>query len=158
MRILGYKSNMARTLVMDDDRLVARVAARMLRRMGHCVDVVRDGRDAVRAHSNAKDIGRPYDIIIMDLTVSGGMGGREATALIRKRDGEVRILAASGFHADGAMCAPEKYGFTASLTKPFLVDGLRAALRCLLRGWKSLPQSREELFDMEAAACASYRP
>ena len=57
--------------------------------------------------------------MIFDLTIPGGMGGKQATEIIRKNNIQVPIIVASGYSDDPIMANPQKYGFTASISKPF---------------------------------------
>jgi signal transduction histidine kinase/CheY-like chemotaxis protein len=112
----------AKVLFMDDEDAVCRVARAILQHAGHNVTVVHDGAAAVEAFREARDADRPYDLVILDLTVPGGMGGREAVAELRQIDPAVRVIASSGYSQDPVMASHRAFGFTAVLPKPYDPD------------------------------------
>jgi len=109
----------AKILLMDDDSMVRDTAGRMLQRIGCDVELALDGRQAIREYLQAKESGRPFDIVIFDLTVPGGMGGQEAIAELLTHDPNVRAIVASGYSHDPVMANPRKYGFRGVISKPF---------------------------------------
>jgi len=76
----------------------------------------------------AKQLGRPFDFVILDLTVPGGMGGKEALAELLKIDADVRAIAASGYSNDPIMANPGVYGFRSRLPKPYDIPDLMRAI------------------------------
>ncbi|MEQ8330996.1 MAG: PAS domain S-box protein [Longimicrobiales bacterium] len=124
-RTLGY----GRALLMDDEEVIHRTVGRLLGHLGYDVEGVRDGSEAVQAFRRARQAGRPFDLVLLDLTVPGGMGGLEACARIREVDQDVRIVVSSGYADDPVLTRPEEYGFTASLAKPMRRDELLDVLR-----------------------------
>jgi two-component system cell cycle sensor histidine kinase/response regulator CckA len=114
----------ARILVMDDEDVIRRVAGRMLALAGHETSFASDGAEAVRIYTEARQAGRPFDLVIFDLTVPGGMGGKEAVQELLKIDPEIRAIASSGYSSDAVMANPRAYGFRASLAKPYDIPGL----------------------------------
>ncbi len=112
-------------LVMDDQVLVRQTTGKMLETLGYKVILKEDGEAAVKYfESNRKNIKG----MIFDLTIPGGMGGLEAISIIRKLCNEVPVFVSSGYADDPVMAHPEKYGFTASLSKPFKKKELAALL------------------------------
>jgi PAS domain S-box-containing protein len=107
-----------RVLVMDDEAAVLRTVARMLRKLGYEVTTASDGDGALKAFSGARESGTPFGLVILDLTVPGGMGGREAAARLREMDHTVRVVVASGYSDDEVFVEPEAHGFTAGIRKP----------------------------------------
>jgi DNA-binding NtrC family response regulator len=117
----------ARILVMDDEDVIRRVAGRMLSLAGHETVFTADGAEAVRAYIAARQVGRPFDLVIFDLTVPGGMGGKDALQELLKVDPNVRAVASSGYSNDPIMANPHAYGFCTSLPKPYdIPDIVRA--------------------------------
>ncbi|HWA24443.1 MAG TPA: ATP-binding protein [Lacunisphaera sp.] len=118
----------ARILVMDDEDVIRRVAGRMLSLAGHEAVFAADGNEAVRAYVDARRSGRPFDLVIFDLTVPGGMGGRDALKELREFDPEIRAMASSGYSSDPVMANPRNYGFRTSLPKPYDIPDLMRAV------------------------------
>ncbi len=118
----------ARVLVMDDEDVVRRVAGRMLALAGHEAVFAFDGAEAVRAYVAARQAGRPFDIVIFDLTVPGGMGGKDALQELLKIDPDIRAMASSGYSSDPVMANPRAYGFRTSLPKPYDIPDLMRAI------------------------------
>ncbi len=115
-------------LLMDDDPMVREVAGRMLERIGFVVDEASDGEEAVLLYRNAMKEGRPFAAVIMDLTVPGGMGGKEAIKHLRKLDPDVVALASSGYSNDPVMSSPSAFGFNNVVAKPYQMEQLRAVM------------------------------
>ncbi len=118
-----------RALVMDDEEMVREVAARMLDKLGIEAACVADGQAAADRYAEAMRAGRPFDAVILDLTVRGGMGGEGAIAAIRAIDPDARAIVTSGYGDNPIMKNHHAYGFMATLAKPYdrkeLIDALR---------------------------------
>jgi len=108
-----------RVLVMDDEELVREVAGEMLKIMGYEVEFAPDGADAISLYRAATASSRPFDVVIMDLTVPGGMGGEETIQKIREVDPGVKAIVSSGYSQDPIMANYRKYGFHEVIAKPF---------------------------------------
>ncbi len=121
-----------RILVMDDDEQIRTLTGALLEKLDYRCDLARDGEDAVAAYKRYFDIGRPYDAVILDLTVSRGMGGEEAYVQLRGIDPEVRAIAAAAGDrgAQSARCL--ELGFCGWLAKPFRLAELGEALQTVL--------------------------
>ncbi len=113
------RAGTGRILVMDDEELVRTVCGDILEHLGYAVVRVESGEQAVEEFDRARDAGRPFDLVIVDLTVPGGMGGAGVLQEVRKRDASARVVASSGYFDDPAISRPLDYGFTAALTKPY---------------------------------------
>jgi PAS domain S-box-containing protein len=124
----------ARALFMDDEVIIQDVGKRMLARLGLDVEIARDGAEAIEKFGKAREKGRPFDLIIMDLTIPGGMGGRDATARIRESDSDVLIVASSGYFNDPVMAHYADYGFNAVISKPYSLEQMAELIQGLLRG------------------------
>jgi PAS domain S-box-containing protein len=120
-------------LVMDDDPMVRSVGSEMLRMLGYSVVAVSDGRQALRAFREALAQGRSFEAIILDLTVPGGMGGREAAAALREIDPKAKLIASSGYSTDPIMADHKRYGFDGVVAKPYVPEDLESALGMVLR-------------------------
>jgi PAS domain S-box-containing protein len=121
-----------RVLVMDDEGFIRDLARRMLERLGYRVDLARDGEEALECHRRARDAGDPFDLVIMDLTIPGGMGGREAIQRLREVDPGVRALVSSGYSNDPVMSRFQDHGFAGVVLKPYRLEELAAALEAAL--------------------------
>jgi CheY-like chemotaxis protein len=104
---------------MDDEDFMRDMGSEMLSAMGFSVRTARDGEEALNAFKKSLEAGSPFDAIILDLTVPGGMGGRDAAMLIRDLSPNVVLIASSGYSDDPVMADPAHFGFTASLKKPY---------------------------------------
>jgi PAS domain S-box-containing protein len=113
------ESRKRRVLVMDDEEMVREVALEFLGSLGYEGEAVASGEEAVVAYRGAKDAGRPYSAIIMDLTIPGGMGGKEAVRRLRDLDPDVRAIVSSGYSNDPVMADPGKFGFRGVIAKPY---------------------------------------
>ena len=117
-----------RVLVMDDDEEIRAVAEAMLRHLGFEVSTACDGQEALALYTASLRDGQPFDVVIMDLTVPGGMGGRETMERLRKLDPEVCALVSSGYSNDPIMVDAERYGFAGVVAKPYDLQDLSRAL------------------------------
>ena len=123
-----------RILVMDDEFLIREVAGKMLKDAGFIVEKAVNGEEAVELYEKAMSEGEPFDAIILDLTVPGGMGGYETLEKIKESDPSVVAIASSGYSEDDIISNPEKYGFAASLPKPYLRETFSDIIRKALTG------------------------
>jgi len=121
-----------KVLVMDDEDLVREVLTGMLTHLGHKVAVARDGAEAIRMAKAAAASGRSFDAAIMDLTIPGGMGGKEALGLIRRELPNLKAIVSSGYSNSPVMAEYKRYGFDACIAKPFKVDELQRVLQSVL--------------------------
>ena len=120
-------------IVMDDEEVVRDMFRQMLESMGYAVVCKNGGREAVDFYINEIKANRQITAMIFDLTVAGGMGGMEAVAEIRKLNKEIPIVVASGYAENSVMKKPIKYGFTASISKPFNLSELSELLNKYLK-------------------------
>ncbi|MEI7833156.1 MAG: PAS domain S-box protein, partial [bacterium] len=108
-----------RILVMDDDEIVREVVVNMLERLGYHAIAVPDGAQAIDQYMAAKASENPFDLIIMDLTIPGGMGGKEAIAKLRVLDPAVKAIVSSGYSTDPIMAKYRRHGFVGVIAKPY---------------------------------------
>ena len=118
-------------LVMDDDGDVLSVAINMLNLMGYKTDTAHDGSEAITKYKQAMEEGQPFDGIILDLTIPGGMGGQETVQQLLLIDPEVKAIVSSGYANDPIMAEYIKYGFHGVATKPYGMEQLGQVLRNL---------------------------
>ncbi len=118
-----------RVLVMDDDQTVRDIAEMQLRKLGHNAVTVEEGEQAIETYLAAKDKGSPFDLVIMDLTIRGGMGGADTIKTLHSIDKSAKVVVASGYSNDPVMANYKEYGFCTALAKPFDLDMLDSCIR-----------------------------
>jgi PAS domain S-box-containing protein len=126
-------SGKGRVLFMDDEDLVRRSAERILQYMGFDVVVVNNGDDAVNAYKESLVAGQPFDIVILDLIVNQGRGGKDIVQDIIGMDGDACMVISSGYISDPVVVDYRKYGFKGAITKPYNIAELNAMLSQLSR-------------------------
>ena len=117
-----------RILWLEDDAAIASVVERMLARYGYDVEVHADGADVCSSYTTARDAGTPFDLVVLDLTVPGGMGGRETIQRLQAIDPRVRAIACSGAVGEDVRADVARLGFGGMLAKPFTRETLATAL------------------------------
>ena len=123
----------ARILVMDDDKMIREAATKMLKLMGHSVETAPEGKQAIEMYKQSLDIGEPFDVVIMDLTIPGGVGGKEAIKGILDIDPEARVIVSSGYANDPVMANYTEYGFKDIVAKPYSMSHLWDVLNRVLK-------------------------
>jgi PAS domain S-box-containing protein len=118
----------ARILIMDDEEAILKITARILERAGFQVRVARHGLEALNLYQQAFEHGTPFDLVILDLTIPGGMGGKETFENLQQLDPSVKAIVSSGYSMDEIMARHEMFGFTGVVTKPYHRDDLIAAI------------------------------
>ena len=131
-RAASQRFGTGRVLVMEDDAKIAGVTAAMLRALDYKCDLATNGTDAVALYKRYQNIGRPYDVVILDDTVAGGMGGEECFRALRELDPEVRAILASGDDREDIARHSLDQGFCGYLTKPYRVSELGRMLKTVL--------------------------
>jgi two-component system cell cycle sensor histidine kinase/response regulator CckA len=131
-----------RVLYMDDENALRDIAGEMLSHIGYNVEFARDGAEAIKMYSEAFTSEKPFDIVIMDLTIPGGMGGAEAVQKLHEIDPRVKAIVSSGYTNDPIIKDFKEYNFSGVITKPFDVDELVRVIESVLAdGPKTLPSS-----------------
>jgi PAS domain S-box-containing protein len=131
---IAVRSPTARVLVMDDEPALRDAVHLALESEGYTVATAADGEAALILYEKARQEGRPFDAVVLDLTVRGGMGGLETMQKLRALDPAVRGLVMSGYAQETVLRDYARHGFGAALTKPFDLAALRGALAQLLAG------------------------
>ncbi len=106
-------------LIMDDEEPIRMMIEEMVKDLGYSAEHARDGEEAIDLYRKAKEAGQGFDVVIMDLTIQGGMGGKEAIAQLKEYDPGVKAIVSSGYSNDPIMSQYEKYGFCGVVKKPF---------------------------------------
>ena len=121
-----------RVLFMDDDDHICSLTASMLESLDYKFDIAKKGEDAITLYKRYLNIGRPYDAVIMDLTVIGGLGGEETFTVLRDMDPDVRAIVSSGYDNEDIARQYLDMGFCGYLTKPYRVTDLGKVLKAVL--------------------------
>jgi|GEM_PF-1463214 len=121
-----------RVLVMDDEPMVRDIAARMLTYLGYEATLTTDGAEALEQYRQALAEGHGFAVVILDLTIPGGMGGMETLEKLKALDSGVKALVSSGYAEDAIMTHYRDHGFAGVLQKPYKVEDLSVVLHSLL--------------------------
>ncbi len=121
-------ASLNRVLIMDDEEMVREVLGEMLKILGYEPEFAIDGKEAIAKFLKAKQDGRPFAFVIMDLTVPGGMGGKEAIWELRKIDPNIKVIVSSGYAKDDVLLQYKGYGFDAALVKPYRLEELKKTI------------------------------
>jgi len=119
-------------LVMDDEEMIRSMTTGLLEALGYQVWACATGEEAVSLYSSARQAGQPYSAVIMDLTIPGGMGGKDAAQLILASDLEARLIVSSGYSNDPVMAEYEAYGFRGAVVKPYTAEEIARILNKVL--------------------------
>lgn len=129
-------SGNGRVLVMDDEAVIQDIMRAMLNILSYEVEIASNGEEAVELFRKAHESGRPFDAVIVDLTIPGGMGGEEAIKRLSAIDRDVRAIVTSGYSADPIVTNFRDYGFGDAIIKPFNIQRLSASLQNILKDAK----------------------
>jgi CheY-like chemotaxis protein len=119
-------------LLMDDDDQVREIGRKMLEHMGYKVNTASDGKQALKIYSKAIQKNIPFDVVIMDLTVPGGMGGKKTMEELLKINPSATVIVSSGYANDPIMANYKQYGFAGVVPKPYKIEELSKVLKSLL--------------------------
>lgn len=129
----------ARILIMDDEVLIKRVLVRILEKAGHQVVCTQIGDEAIKVYQNSIQDNNPFDVILLDLTIPGGMGGKETGEEILRLNPNAKIIVSSGYSDDPVMGNFRTYGFVAALAKPYSFSELLELLAQILTNTEPQP-------------------
>ncbi len=117
-----------RILIMDDEEIVINALGRALKKIGYEVATAKDGQEAIALYKEAEKTGRSFDVVIMDLTIPGGMGGKESIKRLLKINPEIKAIVSSGYSQDPVISNYKKYGFSGVLSKPYRMEEISEIL------------------------------
>lgn len=106
-------------LVMDDEEVIRELASEMFRELGYVVSTCTNGAEAVARYNSALQATTPFWAVVLDLTIPGGMGGKEAAREVLGIDGNARLIVSSGYSNDPVMADYSHHGFRAAVVKPY---------------------------------------
>ncbi len=121
-------SNGEKVLLMDDEEVIREIGKRILEYLKYEVVIANDGKDAIEKYKIAKEYNKPFDAIILDLTVSGHMGGAEAIKEIVNIDHGVKAIVSGGVPTDPVLVNFKEYGFKDAISKPYNIEKLSNVL------------------------------
>jgi CheY-like chemotaxis protein len=121
-----------RILAMDDEEALRKLLETVLATLGYEVQTAHDGAEAIALCEEAKASGRSFDAVLLDLTVSGGMGGIEAAVRLKELDPSWKLIVSSGYSGAAVMSDFRKYGFDDVIPKPWTVAQMSEVLRRVL--------------------------
>jgi len=116
-------------LIMDDNAAIRDVLVDMLTQLGYQSQCARDGAEAVALYQQARDAGQPFTAVLLDLTIPGGMGGKETITHLQAIDPQVCAIVSSGYANDPLMADFRAYGFSGVISKPYTMEGLHEVLQ-----------------------------
>jgi PAS domain S-box-containing protein len=124
----------AKILVMDDEQIILDLVADILGHAGYQVAVAREGMEMIDIYRKSRDTGSPFDAVILDLTIPGGMGGKDAIRYLLDLDPQARAIVSSGYSTDPVMADFARFGFCGAVSKPYRIEELCNAVRQALNG------------------------
>jgi two-component system, cell cycle sensor histidine kinase and response regulator CckA len=124
-----YCSGKGKILLMDDGETIGKVADEMLSYLGYNTIFARDGKEAIELYKKAMDAGQPFDVVILDLTIPGGMGGRITVEELREIDPGINAIVSSGYSNDDVIANFREYGFKGMVKKPYKIQDLADVLQ-----------------------------
>jgi CheY-like chemotaxis protein len=126
-------SGKGKVLFMDDEQIILDMTRDVLKFLDYDVMFARDGLAAIDLYKKEKAAGVPFDVVILDLSVPSGLGGKETIKLLRKLDPDVKAVVSSGYTDDPAVLDFSNYGFDEKLTKPYKIHDLKHILEQVMR-------------------------
>jgi signal transduction histidine kinase/sensor domain CHASE-containing protein/CheY-like chemotaxis protein/PAS domain-containing protein len=119
-------------LVMDDEDIILEVAGEILCNLGYEVEICVNGTEAISMYEQAFHLGEPYAAVLMDLTIPGGVGGKETIELLMEIDPQVKGIVSSGYSNDPVMAHFDEYGFRGVVSKPYNAEELGRTLNMVI--------------------------
>ena len=118
-----------KVLLMDDEEALRNMVGQMLNCLGHNVEFASDGVEAIEVFCRARDTGAPFNVVILDLTIREGMGGKEAIQRLREIDPSTKVIVSSGYSDDPVVADFTAFGFSGVLLKPYQMRELAEILQ-----------------------------
>ncbi|MFC1544664.1 PAS domain S-box protein [Gemmatimonadota bacterium] len=123
-RNLDFDSKTIKILVMDDEELYRKGLKLALESLGHEVCAAGDGKEAIDLYTQERERGQEFELLIMDLTIPGGMGGKEAMDVLTERYPDVKAIISSGYSEDPVISEYKEHGFLGVVAKPYTIEDL----------------------------------
>ncbi|MCK5512081.1 MAG: response regulator, partial [Thermodesulfovibrionia bacterium] len=115
-------------LLMEDEGNIQKTVSKILNQIGYKVEIAKDGAEAIELYKKAVELKQPFDVVMMDLTIRGGMGGKETIKKLSEINPKVKAIVSSGYSNDPIMADFKQYGFSGVITKPYEVEDLSELL------------------------------
>ncbi len=128
---LGALKGKGRILIMDDEVLIHETISGMLSQAGYEIEISKDGYEMLEKYKQAMEKGEPFDVVFMDLTIPGSMGGKEAIKELLKIDAYATAVVSSGYSSDPVMAEYQEFGFKACLRKPYRIEEIMNVMQTL---------------------------
>jgi PAS domain S-box-containing protein len=128
------KKGEGKILLMDDEEFVRKVATDLIQYLGYTVEIAYEGRMALDIYKKSLEEGEKFAAVIMDLTIPGGMGGKEAILELKKLDPDVKTIVSSGYANDPILAHFQDYGFDGMVPKPYKIEELAETLFQVIKG------------------------
>ena len=119
-------------LLMDDEQIIVDVTQEVLKFLGYDVMFAENGSDAIDLYKQENEAGVPFDVVILDLSIPNGMGGKEAIQKLREYDPAVKAIISSGYSSDPVVLDFKGHGFSGVLSKPYKINDVKMILDQLL--------------------------
>ncbi len=129
----AIRKGKGKILVMDDEEFVRDICVHILTRLGYEVDFAKDGNEAIDIYGRETREGKPFDLVIMDLTIPGGLGGKEAVVKLQRIDPHAKVIVSSGYSVDPIMSDYKKYGFCGVINKPYNTNEVSEVVSGILK-------------------------
>ena len=126
-------SSKGKVLLMDDEQIIIDVTLEVLQFLGYEARFARDGAEALSLYAQEKSAGVPFDVVILDLSVPDGMGGRETIAKLKELDPQAKAVVSSGFANDPYVQDYAAFGFAGRLSKPYKINDMKMILEELIK-------------------------
>jgi CheY-like chemotaxis protein len=123
----------AKILLMDDEQIILDMTRDVLDFLNYDVMFAKEGSKAIDLYKQEKAAGVPFDIVILDLSVANGLGGKETIEQLRKYDPDVKAIVSTGYMNDPAVENFSLYGFCEKLTKPYSLKDLKSLLEKVMK-------------------------
>ena len=132
--IISKKHHSAKILIMDDEEAIRKMSSQMIKVLGYEADSASDGKQAIMKYEDALKQNKPFDIILMDLTIPGGMGGKEAVKKILEINKKAKVIVSSGYASGPVMSDYKAIGFIDMIAKPYTIANLKEVINRVLNG------------------------
>jgi CheY-like chemotaxis protein len=117
---------------MEDEDTIQKSVTKLLRHLGYEIETAKDGEEAIELYKKAEKSAKPFDLVMMDLTIRGGMGGEETIKKLLEINPDVKAIVSSGYSDARIMSDYKKYGFKAVIAKPFTLAELSSAVKTVI--------------------------